>query len=157
MAENLGLQTFVLKTLKNGTSTQTPDKNSNIMGDGNCFFRAISEILTGSLTQHKILRNTIIGHMNSACKAQLEKYLNGNMKKYLNDSNMLMDGVWATDAEILATASLLKTDILVHTSYGCDGKKWLRYPASFSLDMTSQDVILLEHSNEHFEPVLSLK
>ena len=36
-----------------------------IAGDGNCLFRAISYIITGSEQQHSRLRDTLVGYMLS--------------------------------------------------------------------------------------------
>lgn len=42
-----------------------PDETQNIIGDGNCFFRALSFVLTGSQSNHAYLRNAVIQHMFS--------------------------------------------------------------------------------------------
>ena len=62
---------------------------------------------------------------------------------------MLHDGVWATDAEIMATASLLECDIEVYAKAG-KSMKWLRYTASFSLDKLTDHAIYLQKLREHF-------
>ena len=46
---------------------------------------------------------------------KLPKYLNQSVSNYVNLSAMARNGVWATDAEIMATASLLEHDIVVYT------------------------------------------
>ena len=46
---------------------------------------------------------------------KLQKYLNQSVNNYVNLSSMARNGVWATDAEIMATASLLEHDIVVYT------------------------------------------
>ena len=42
-----------------------PDETQNILGDGNCFFRALSFVITGSQSNHAYLRNAVIQHMFS--------------------------------------------------------------------------------------------
>ena len=69
---------------------------------------------------------------------------------------MADDGVWATDAEILATASLLKTDVVVYSRYG-ENFRCLRYPASFKLDKRSAEAVYLANLNEHFNVVISVE
>jgi hypothetical protein len=68
---------------------------------------------------------------------------------------MQLNGVWATDAEILGAASLLQTDIAVYASYG-SLLKWLIYPSSFSLTSRTLDAIFISNmSGDHFDVVLS--
>ena len=86
----------------------------------------------------------------------LENYLQQNVQDYLNRSRMADDGVWATDAEILATASLLKTDVVVYSRYG-ENFRWLCYPASFKLDKLSAEAVYLTNLNEHFNVVISIE
>ena len=73
---------------------------------------------------------------------RLEAYLQMNMSIYLNESGMISDGIWATDAEILGAASLFETDIVVYSQFG-RSLKWLCYPASLSLDRLSHEAIFL--------------
>ena len=42
-----------------------PDETQNILGDGNCFFRALSFVITGSQSNHAYIRNAVIQHMFS--------------------------------------------------------------------------------------------
>ena len=55
-----------------------------------------------------------------------------DVEDYIRTSKMNRNGVWATEVEIVAAASMLGADFVVYTKYG-DSEKWLTYPASFSL------------------------
>ena len=85
----------------------------------------------------------------------LQVFLNKNVAEYIDEAGILNDGTWATETEILATASLLKTDIMIYGTYG-SSMKWLCFPASLSLDTLSQDAMFLSNeSGTHFDVVLS--
>jgi len=87
----------------------------NIRGDGNCYFRVISFILTGVESNHLVVRDRVVRHMESAAiGSKLEGYLNKNVTDYLNSSCMDRDSVWAMDADIISTANLLGCDINVY-------------------------------------------
>lgn len=132
-----------------------PKRVHRCLGDGNCFFRAVSFFLSGSEEYHAILRNHIVTHMTTHCNSQLQKYLNEATHTYINDSGINNLQVWATDAEILGCASMLKCDIIVYAKCG-QSFSWLRYPASFSLDDLSHEVIPLENiSGYHYNVVIS--
>lgn len=132
-----------------------PRRVYKTQGDGNCYFRAISYILTGSETNHTLLREKVVHHMNSALSEQLRGYLNQDVIGYVENSRIGNDGVWATDAEVMATANLLGCDIVIHTKVN-DSIDWLTYPASFDLQSTTEYALYLENKHEHFDVVISL-
>ena len=68
--------------------------------------------------------------------------INEKLKDYLNQS------VNDTDAEMLATASLFGIDIVLHSKVA-DCMEWLRYPASFSNERTSDFAIYLKNISDH--------
>lgn len=124
-----------------------PRRQHFTQGDGNCFFRAISFVVTGSEDLHQLFRKRITDHMIN---------IDNSLRVFLiRNEQMNDDGVWATENEILAAASLLETDILVYAAYGLK-MDWLRYPASLSLDiLTSHAIFLSNQSGNHFNVVLS--
>lgn len=152
-ASSLGLQIFILPDLPEDCNLNEPVKVKKIEGDGNCFFRALCYLLTGSQKEHLKLRNEIIMHMTDNCSVQLQNYLIQDVHHYIESSHMSDSSTWATDAEILGASSLLKCDILVYSKYGAT-MSWLRYPASFSISTLSQQCLLLQNFHSHFEPVL---
>ena len=77
------------------------------------------------------------------------------MNKYVNTYGISRDGVWATDAEIMATANLLSCDIVIHTKVG-DSLNWLTYPASFNLQSTTEHALYLENKHDNFDVVIGV-
>lgn len=154
----LGMLSFIIPSLPNGNSESTPSSCRPTGPDGNCYFRAISYIICGSESQHMMLRRSIINHMKTPSVARkIADYLGiPNVSTYISSSKMEMSSVWATEVEIFATASLLKCDINVYSVYSSSSMEWQLYPASFNLNETTTETILLQNSENHFEPVISL-
>ena len=95
-----------------------------IVGDGNCYFRALSFILIGSqenhFNLHTIIVNNRLGRLKNSCDAFLRTkyvYQQSNyrsVKDWVNKTGMDKNGKWATDLEVFATALLFETDIWVY-------------------------------------------
>ena len=124
--------------------------------DGNCYFRAISYVLTGSEDSHGLIRQKIVNHMSNDINEKFNDYLNQSVNDYLRESSMNSNGTWATDAEMMATASLLGIDIVVHSKVA-DRMEWLRYPTSFSNERTRDFAIYLQNISEHINRVISVQ
>ena len=133
-----------------------PKRKRSTKGDGNCYFRSISYILSGTEDNHQTIRDQVVSHMTNNLTTKLDNYMNQRVSTYLEQTSMDKDGIWATDAEIMATASLLGIDIVVYTQMG-PAKEWLTYPASFSLCTQSDNAIYLENLGDHFNPVISVE
>ena len=138
-----------------------PKDVQKIKGDRNCFFRALSYALSGSECSHAIMRQRIVNHMRQPTTSKkLERYMNENVDMYLRRSNMVSNGVWATDVEIMSAANLLKTDIYVYASHGRTRNRklsWFKYPYGFSLKKGTKTAIYMQNLNQdHFEVVLSV-
>ena len=137
-----------------------------IVGDGNCLFRALSFIITGSEEQHMPLRQVIIRHMRSIgqllWETQIypdEDYPQG-MEQYIARTRMEHAGAWGTQVEIIALAHLLTTPILTHA--GTLG--WNRYSPSAaygSLDVSQSDchqmAMYIRHGSDHYDVVTSVE
>ena len=87
------------------------------IGDGNCLFRCMSTILTGSQLFHKKLRQELCRYVLTDGSKYMLGYFSTKYKstttplQYLKSTSMITDGVYATDVEIVAISLLLKTDI----------------------------------------------
>ena len=114
-----------------------PDLRSlrSIGGDGNCLFRALCYIISGSEGQHEDLRSAIVAHMLSipelVCgtgpdgnRNYLVTYDDGysSVEDYLARSGMAESGVWGGDFEMCILAHLLHTPIY---SFQGDTNFWL--------------------------------
>ena len=95
-------------------------------------------------------------HMNTDISTKLQHYLNQNVNDYVTDSGISLDGVWATDVEVMATASLIGCDIAVYPKVS-HSMQWLMYPASFSPHILTDHVLYLENVSEHFNVVTSVQ
>nr|XP_061819798.1 uncharacterized protein LOC133608527 isoform X1 [Nerophis lumbriciformis] len=126
-----------------------PCLSEKIVPDGNCFFRAVSQAVSGSQKNHRKIRL-------AACK-ELEKndaryrgLLRSEMSllEYIRQSRMKCVKTWATEVEIQATADYLGIDIFTFH----DGR-WLKYRCSSKC--LSADCIYLENvGGQHFEYVV---
>ena len=126
-------------------------------GDGHCYFRSICFALTGSQRQHNAVRDDIVKWVN-----ENDKLIKNNFgQRYLEESNMELDGEWATEAEILSTAAFLSTDleILCRTGDACKSRaEWLCYKSS-TLGKTVKSKKKIYLSNilgNHFDFVQSM-
>ena len=92
----------------------TPSKLTQILGDGNCLFRALSDAVTGRQIYYTRVRAQIINHMR-----HIENFLlpniNSSLDSYLANDQMFRNKVRVRvrGIEILRPASLLFTDIFV--------------------------------------------
>ena len=105
-----------------------PSRLYNIVADGNCFFHALSYIITGRQTYHSVLRKKIIHHMQEI-ESLLQPHLPSSLNDYFKTSQMASETVWSTDVEILAASSLLETDVYVYTEVG-NIFKWHKFSKS---------------------------
>ena len=117
---------FVVKhCLKPSKPLGTPSRLIQILGDGNCLFRALSIVITGRQVYHTQMRAQIVNHMKHI-ENLLLPHINSSLDNYLANSQMARNGVWGTEIEILSAASLLSTDIFVYIQFG-DILKWLKF------------------------------
>ena len=96
-----------------------PAVTGRILGDGNCFFRALAHVVTGSQEDHYELRAITTSYMQHNAE-DLSCYLEANdcMEDYLVRSDMQSPSVWATEKEIFAAAYMLATPIFVFSKCG---------------------------------------
>ena len=138
-----------------------PASVRSIKGDGNCFFRSISYIITGCEEQHEFVRRTILIHMR-AFGHLLFLWLNGrtidNVEEYIQLSGMEADGTWATDVEMFALSHLLGICLYAFDEHY---SKWSRYsPCNIDNMITENNLcemgIYLNHPRNHYEVATSV-
>ena len=98
--------------------SQKPLRTARIVSDGNCFFRCIAMILTGSQEYHEEMRLLIITYMTSNSSNETLSSLlpqNQSMQTYIMQSKMQFLGEWATDLEI--TAARVRVRVRVRVEY----------------------------------------
>lgn len=101
----------------------------NIIGDGNCFFRAISHQLFDQQNHYRELRNLSIMYMNQN-KSIFKSFVteDKNINNYI--SRMSKNNTYADHLIITATAIALNQNIVIHEQ----GKRPLLIPGSDYID-----------------------
>ena len=135
--------------------SQAPEKTGRINGDGNCFFCAIAQIVTGDQDDHNEMRLIVIAYMMSNSNLPKLSGIVGHelMDQYVKRTKMQHPTVWATEVEIIATASLLCTTIYTFAPSGpkC---QWLQYsPDTICNNMHYDKSIYITNIANHFETV----
>ena len=98
--------------------------------DGNCLFRSLSKALLGTEKYHYLIRTRLLGfvyansnifmpHIQQRYQSQVE------VRQYC----LAMDasGVWGTELEILAAATMLQAPVYTYTQTNSKSYQWLRY------------------------------
>ena len=157
----------------------------NIRGDGNCMFRSLSFIITGSEDQHMHVRRAIICHMrdigNVLWESQISSLLNnlrsigevsvGNnqsphadhmagINQYIAATRMDHDKTWGSEVEIMVLAHLLDTAVYSYDT----ARGWNRYtPANVyrqfdvSTRVNSQMAMYVRYNINHYDVVTSVE
>ena len=114
----MGLQFHSKNRVRPGgpnVSLTPPDMRTikHIMGDGNCLFRSLAYIITGSEDQHMAIRTAILEHMINVAHFILDHHIQGysSIQDYIRCNDMDQEFTWGTDIEILTLAHLLETPI----------------------------------------------
>lgn len=68
----------------------------------------VSAMITGSQAYHKVARDRAVYYMKT-----FENTITQFGEPYLTESRIPDEGIWATEAEIMASAAVLQTDIYV--------------------------------------------
>jgi len=102
-------------------------------GDGNCFFRSVSLYLVGSEEEHGFVRKEVVRYI----REHPDEFESEIDDSYLE--KMAVEGEWATDVEIRATARLLETPIFTWMRYNESDWQWQRFTPGVSLDDTLLD------------------
>jgi hypothetical protein len=125
--------------------------------DGNCFFRTLSYELCGTAEYHLHIRDAVVKYMSADINTTMfSDYINKNVAIYLADSHMNNGGIWASDVEIFATATLLQTPIYVYSDVNND-LKWYRFKPLSKDDACSNQNIYITNLHQHFERVLAVE
>ncbi|MCH9665781.1 MAG: hypothetical protein K0U41_08060 [Gammaproteobacteria bacterium] len=114
----------------------------NVRGDGNCFYRVLSIAVAGAEQHHAAIREQVVAYMyTERINLQIAQ-----LYAELDVEAVGQQGNWATDAEIFAAASYLKTNIFVHTSVG-----WQIYESGrLSDEALYLCKVYIKHSSDHF-------
>ncbi|XP_060553971.1 uncharacterized protein LOC132715016 [Ruditapes philippinarum] len=136
-----------------------PSRIQPIIGDGNCFFRCISYIVSGWEKHFHFFRSKLIQHMqliSQLCTPLLNR--NEDVDQYIARTKMATNNTWATQTEIFVMSHLLKTDIFIYTNSG-NNYQWLRHSGQFldrNMVVHNQCIYLNHHNRNHYEVVLEV-
>lgn len=122
-----------------------------MMGDGNCMFRSLSFVLSGSQYQHFAVRKLVCNHVYSIERSTLGHIApHLSVEDYLKSTHMSKNNVLGTDVQLRAFANLFNTNVNV---YVYEHKSWCVFPPLLTLtdkDVTARSVYLL-HPPAHYD------
>ena len=101
--------------------------------------------------------DAIVKFMSSGDNAKMfQYYITKAVTTYLSDTQMSKEGTWATDVEIVATATLLQTTIYVYSEVN-NPRKWYKHQPLFQCagSQCSENMYITNIQN-HFERVVSV-
>lgn len=129
-----------------------------ILGDGNCFFRAVCFYLCGSDRLHKALRNQLANYM-AQNKKEIQRIFKDEEDYDAHVDSLKHDGQWTNECDIWAMATMLNTTIMVYTKHG-QYWSWAEFkpiPTVKTLLPSSGCKIYINHTNlNHYDPVLDI-
>lgn len=131
-----------------------PSRLLRVIGDGNCLFRCMSYVLTGSQDHQMQVRSRVCSHMHSIANLVLTHISHDSTHNYIADKKMNINGVWGTDVEVLTFANMCNVNVY---TYSVQHGSWNVYPPTFSV--SHFDVFLesvyLRHTGDHYDVVAS--
>ena len=157
----LGLQFYGKNSVSSGgphVALTPPDLREikHIPLDGNCFFRSICYIITGSEDQHMAVRTATVDHLRELSEFQCNLTEHPNVQQYIQESHMYANGIWASTNEMMAVAHMLRTSIF---SYSMANATWHRFtPQEVEEDFNDDGAYMamyIRHPHNHFDVVRS--
>ena len=143
-------------------SDYEPWQTEDIDGDGNCLFRCLSKILTGSQESHIQVRRIVASFIASEGTTRLGWYFRQKgvtpCNYFLDENFVYLPGTWGGDVEIMAASAILNADIYVaNNDYRKPGSfirevRWSLLRASLNPTAT----LYITNYGDHYEPVISM-
>ncbi|XP_054876799.1 uncharacterized protein LOC129351962 [Poeciliopsis prolifica] len=129
-----------------------PCMTEKIVGDGNCFFRALSQAISGTQKYHRKIRLAVVNQLqrNSHMYDSILRSEYSSISQYIAISRMQYVGSWATEVEIKAAADYFGVNIFTFCN-----DKWLEY-GSFS-SLSNHGLYLQNIGGNHYETVTCVK
>ena len=140
----------------------------SIVPDGNCLFRCLSKIICGTEKYHNKIRGEVCRYMLYDGKDTLSWYfsqvLSTTPVMHISNSCMYQNGIWGTDAELIAASAILQSDIYVaNRTYTTSDTTppdilWSRIRASNNNNNNNNNNYALYIRNyfDHYEPVTKM-
>src|SRR5258705_12293088 len=92
-------------TLSTGIKLGVPVQRKDVRPDGNCGFRCMSFLVTGSEENHSVFRQLVVDHMEKHSDNHM-RYFSGHDEFISHLKVMRNDMEWVTEAELFALSSL---------------------------------------------------
>ena len=130
-----------------------------IEGDGNCLFRAVSYVMSGSQYHHYILRKLAVEQIYDMGPKFKKISTEESPQEYIKRTKMNKLSCWGTDVEIYALSALLDTCIFVFYPLN---KSWNKFDYKTlevsTLTSSQSESIYLQNTNlDHFDVVLDIE
>ncbi|XP_072166092.1 uncharacterized protein [Diadema setosum] len=145
--------------LQTDTDIAHPAQIKPVTGDGNCFYRAISYIISGTERNHTILRKATAKHLldtNCLFTSTLSHEFR-TVEEYVLKEKVMNNGTWASNTEISAMANLLEVDIY---SFNDQLLAWQLFsakkPGKINEVTAEGGIYILYTQNVHFNVVESV-
>ncbi|XP_066289123.1 uncharacterized protein, partial [Branchiostoma lanceolatum] len=140
---------------------QGPVKHSKMVGDGSCFYRCISYLITGVQSYHADVRRFVTAHMQAVDAEVYEMWLPDGVSigQYFHERRPEHLDTWATDVEIFATSHCLGLPIFVYSKWGDRGGwKWQKYFDDRGAVLDSEQALYIDNIHEvHYDVVTAVK
>ena len=109
----------------------------HILGDGNCLFRSLSFVLTGSQQSHMNVRSLICEHMHKISRLMLSHISPcTSVQEYISDSRTNVSTVWGSNREIYTFANMCQVNVYV---YDMHRRSWSVYSPNMASDVLNVD------------------
>lgn len=134
----------------------TPVGVKDIDQDGNCLFKAISFTLTEVQDFHEVIRSGVCHHLlqNQLLFKPFLRHEEDSVENHISNSQMIENGKWATEIEILGLSHLLKTDIYTHLD-----NRWVLFSGRMvdpDFDIDQLGSIYLHHKDQNHYDVVTM-
>ncbi|XP_030578831.1 uncharacterized protein LOC115775437, partial [Archocentrus centrarchus] len=129
-----------------------PCLKESIAFDGNCYFRAISQAISGTQKNHRKIRLAVVKQLERNYLKYQSFLRDGfsSVQNYISETKMRNVNSWATELEIQVTADYFGIDVFTFLS-----DRWVKYSCSTKL-LSTQAIYLQNHGN-HYETVICVK
>ena len=135
------------------SNEDAPSSVYRIVADGNCLFRAVSYVVSGSQEHHRMLRKFVVEKMyDMGC--EFKRITGQNASEYVARTKMNEPGVWGTrcgnplcSIQNTYLCFLLNDSVISLIPH---------YPSSEASDFTESECIYLRNKRYHFGVVLEM-
>ncbi len=130
----------------------------HILGDGNCLFRSLSFVLTGSQQSHMNVHLLICEHMHTISRLMLSHISPcTSVQEYISSSRMNVSTVWGSNREIFTFANMCQVNVYV---YDMQHRSWSVYSPNLASNVMNVDCsiksVYLRHPRDHYNVVVRI-